>query len=367
MNHRTIVVAAFAVGTAARAAWYEEMKASADVRYRFEYIDEDGKDSRQRDRIRARLEVTAPVNKAVTLGLRLTTSEEANGEGDPLSGNTTLSNLGTKKGIFFDLAYVEWTPAVVPGLGVVAGKMSNPFLCVGDYLWDHDYTPEGIAARWSLGDEWKVRAAAAYHWIQERPADDDSMMLGGQLALVAPVADKASLTLGGSLFGFTELEGRPVLDWKDQNRPLGNHTRARIVDSQTNQVYATGFTTAEGFASLELDVGVPVVLFGSAAVNTDADEDNTGWMAGIKVGRLSRPGSVQLSYDYRRLEADVSPGAFTDSDSFDGGTDAQGHKFQVVVQAIKNVQAAVTYFHDEKHLDDPRDYHRLQVGFMARF
>ncbi len=367
MHHRTILAATLAAGAAAHAAWYEQMKPSADVRYRFEYIDEEGKEPRQHDRIRARLGVTAPVNDEVTLGLRLTTAEQVNGEGDPISGNKTLSNFGTKKGFFLDLAYFEWAPAAVPGLGVIAGKMNNPFICVGDYLWDHDYTPEGIAAKWSLGDEWKIRAAGAYHWIQERPGDDDSMMLGGQLALVAPVADKASLTLGGTLYGFTEMEGRPVLDWKYQNRAYGNHTRARITDSQTNQVYATGFTTVEGFAAVELDVGVPVVVFGSAAVNSDADEDNTGWMAGIKVGRLSKPGDLQIGYDYRRLEPDVTPGAFTDSDSFGGGTDAQGHKFQIAVQALKNVQASVTYFLDEKHLDDPRDYHRLQVDFVAKF
>jgi len=362
-----MMILAIATATASKAAWYEELKLSADLRYRFEYIDEEGKSSRERDRIRARLGLTAPVNEEVTLGLRLTTAEQVNGEGDPISGNKTLSNMGTKKGFFLDLAYFAWAPSAVPGLNVVAGKMNNPFICVGDYLWDHDYTPEGIAVRYSVGDEWKILANGAYHWIQERSADDDSMMLGGQLALVAPMGGRASLTVGGSLYGFTEMEGRPLLDWTQENRAYGNHTRTLVRGTETNKVYASGFTTAEGFVALELDVGLPVVLFGSAAANTDADDDNTGWMAGLKIGRLSKPGSVQVGYDYRRLEADVAPGAFTDSDSFGGGTDAQGHKFQVAVQAMKNLQASVTYFLNEKRLDDPHDYHRLQVDFMAKF
>lgn len=363
----TMMCIAIAVSSSATAAWYDELKPSADLRYRFEYIDEEGRPSQQRDRIRARVGVSAPVNEEVTLGLRLTTAEQVNGEGDPLSGNKTLSNFGTKKGFFLDLAYFDWTPSAVRGLNLIAGKMNNPFICVGDYLWDHDYTPEGIAMRGNFGSDWKVLANAAYHWLQERSSDDDSMMLGGQLAFVAPISDSASLTLGGSVYGFTEMEGRQVFDWKRQNSAYGNSTRTFVKENQTNQLYATGFTTTEGFASIQLDLGLPVTLFGSAAINAEADDNNTGWMAGGKIGRLSKPGSVQIAYDYRRLHSDVMPGAFTDSDSFGGGTDAQGHKFQIAVQAMKNLQASVTYFLSEKRLKDPHDYHRLQVDFMAKF
>ncbi|MCX7819778.1 MAG: putative porin [Kiritimatiellae bacterium] len=367
MRSPGVVLYGFLAAASTRAAWYDSIQPSADLRYRIEYIDEQHKEPRQSDRVRARVGFTAPAHEEVTLGLRLTTAEQVNGEGDPISGNKALSNFGTKKGIFLDLAYLEWTPSKIPGLKLTGGKMINPFLCVGDYLWDMDYTPEGIAANWSLGEQWKLLANAAYHWIQERPADEDSKMLGGQLALSGPVAEPITVTAGGTVYGFTEMQDRPVLDWRQQNRPYGNTTRTRLNGTQSNQVYATGFTTVEGFALVKWDSSVPVAAFAAAAVNTETDEHNTGWMAGVRIGRLAKPGSIQLGYDYRRLEADVSPGAFADSDSFGGGTDAQGHRLQLAVQLLKNVQGAITYYLNEKHLADPHDYHRLQVDFMAKF
>lgn len=360
-------MALLAAAASARAAWYEDLKLSADIRYRFEYIEEEGKHDRERDRIRVRLGVAGPLGDEASFGIRLTTAESKNGVGDPISGNQSLKDFESKKGVFFDLAYFDWKPAALPGLKLTAGKMSNPFIRVNDYLWDNDYTPEGLALNWSVGEDIRVIANAGYHWIQERSGDDDSMMLGGQIAFVAALGGGASLTVGGSLYTFTETKGRPVFDWQNSNNAYGNSTYAVVDGAATNPVYATDFRTAEGFAALTLDVGVPVTVFGSYAVNTEADRDDTGYSAGVKIGQLKAPGSVMGGYDYRWLEKDVTPGAFADSDSFGGGTDARGHKLHVAVQVLKNVQASVSLFLDEKKLSDPRDYTRLQVDLMAKF
>ncbi len=360
------IVAASSTGRVT-AAWYETTKVSGDLRYRVEHVDEEGKDERYHHRIRLRLGLTAQPDDEFTVGLRLTTSEQAQGEGDPISGNMTLKNFGTKKPIFLDLAYIEWQPKELPGLVVMGGKTRNPFYTVGDYLWDHDYTPEGLAANWTLGKDWQLGASAAYHWIQERKADDDSMMYGGQLRFSGPLIPKTRWVIGGSVFSFTEMEGRPVLDWQGTGKSYGNSIRTVVSGETTNTVYATGFNTAEGFAALQFDLALPIEVYGAWAVNTDADQDDTGYIAGVSVGRLSKPGSVQVGYNYRRLEKDVFPGAFTDSDSFGGGTDAQGHRFSIAVQLTKAAQASVTYFLDEKHLDDPHDYRRLQVDLIAKF
>ena len=78
--------------------WTEHVKLKGDLRYRYEYIDDDRKtNERHRNRIRARLGVDAEVLPILDLHFQLSTAEEvdANGhdEGDPVSGNQTLTNV----------------------------------------------------------------------------------------------------------------------------------------------------------------------------------------------------------------------------------------------------------------------------------
>jgi len=352
----------------ARAAWFDTTEVKGDLRYRFEYIDEEGRDDRYRDRIRARLGVSSKVNDEVKLTLQLSTAESnGDGEGDPISGNQSLKNFGTRKGIYLDLACFDWRPAALPGLSLSAGKTKNPFICVGDYLWDSDYNPEGIGLNYALGGDVQFVANGGYHWIQERSADDDSMMYGGQLALNVKAGDMSTVTFGGSYYGFTEVEGRQVFDWQGEERSYGNSTVNLIDGTTTNKAYANGFGTAEGFVQVAFDVAIPITVFGSYAVNGEADADDTGFMAGIKLGSAKEPGTFEFGYDYRRLEANVFPGAFTDSDSFGGGTDAQGHRFKAAYQIHKNFQSAVSFFLNEKKISNPHDYNRLQVDLIAKF
>ncbi len=362
------ILAAMASGVPlAHAAWFDNTEVKGDLRYRGEYIDEEGKDDRYRERIRARLGVSSKVNDEVKLALQLTTAESKNGEGDPISGNQSLKNFGTRKGIFFDQAYFDWKPAALPGLTLSAGKTKNPFFAVGDYLWDSDYNPEGLGLNYAVGGDVQLLANGGYHWIQERSADDDSMMYGGQLALNIKAGDMTAITFGGSYYGFTETDGAQVFDWQSSNNGYGNGTRNVVDGTTTNKVYANGFGTAEGFVQVAFDLGIPVTVFGSYSVNGEADDDDTGYMAGIKLGQAKEPGSFEFGYDYRKLEKNVFPGAFTDSDSFGGGTDAQGHRFKAAYQILKNFQSAVTFFLNEKKLADSHDYNRLQVDLIAKF
>ena len=61
---------------------------------------------------------------------------------------------------------------------------------------------------------------------------------------------------------------------------------------------------------------------------------------------------------------------FTDSDRWGGGTDGRGHKVYGKYQIMKNLQAGVAYFVDEKTISAPaktKDYDRLQVDLVASF
>jgi hypothetical protein len=363
---RTVFIIEAAMVWAAQGAWHDNLQPSLDLRYRVEYTENDTT-TQQRDRIRIRLGVVAPVNDQVNLGVRVTTSESKGGEGNPLSHNQTLSNFGTKKALFLDLAYFDWKPEQFPGLQLTAGKMNQPFICVNDHLWDNDYTPEGVALQWESGDSWKVYVNAACTWLQERANDDDSKLFGGQIAVVSPLVDHVVFTLGVSVYQFTEVEGHPVFDWAKENRNLGNSVRTVVDPNATNVVYATDFLPLEGFGSLKFEWHWPVTIFGAWVQNPEADEDNQGWTVGFRVGQLWKPGSVQFGYDYRRLERDVTVGAFTDADSFGGGTDGHSHRLALAVQVLKNFQMSAQYFIGERRLDDPKDYQRFQFDVLAKF
>ena len=58
-----------------------------DLRNRFEFIDQDGKEARERFRIRARLALKAMVNENADVHARL-----ASGGSDPVSANQTLGD-----------------------------------------------------------------------------------------------------------------------------------------------------------------------------------------------------------------------------------------------------------------------------------
>ena len=96
-------------------------------------INEEGKDNRQRDRIRARFGVFPRVNSEVDVGIQLSTDEASKvGVGDPISGNQTLTDEGSKKGVYLDLAYFDWHPELLKGFSLQAGKTKNPFIQVAD-------------------------------------------------------------------------------------------------------------------------------------------------------------------------------------------------------------------------------------------
>src|SRR5436190_533516 len=73
--------------------------------------------------------------------------------GDPISSNVTLMDNGSKKFVFIDLAYAKWREVQSDRLNatLTLGKMENP-LVTSDIVFDHDYTPEGMAQQVT----WKI-------------------------------------------------------------------------------------------------------------------------------------------------------------------------------------------------------------------
>lgn len=383
------MVTVIAGGSGVRAqSWTEQVTVKGDLRYRYEVIDDETRsDTRQRDRIRLRLGVEGKANDRIRVISQVATgSEDAKtSKEEAQSSNQTLGETFGGKDIFVDLAYVDW--ALRPDqLKVMGGKMRNPFVCVGDLIWDSDVNPEGLAAAATVeAGPATWFANGGYFWLYEyapsargKPkAWRDIRLYGAQLGGKFQIVENVYLRLGGSYYLYDQLKGasvadldyRGIADDPSKQSAYGNSTR-RVVDGEkTNLVYACDFGIGEGFAEIGIWVGIPIVVFGQYVVNTEADDDDTGFLAGIGVGKAKNPRTWELNYAYGELEKDAVFGHLTDSDRWDGGTDGRGHKIQGRYQIARNWQLSLTYFVNEKRIssNEPTDYTRLQADLVASF
>ncbi|MFH1893123.1 MAG: putative porin [Candidatus Zixiibacteriota bacterium] len=338
--------------------WWENVKVKGDLRYRHEMIDQEGKDVRNRQRIRGRIGISGQVNPNIKVGVQLAT-----GSSDPVSTNQTLGDGFSSKSIVLDLAYFTMTHKAVPGLTVTAGKFKNPFFLPGEseLIWDSDFNPEGGTASYEYSeDKLKIALIGAGLYAEERSSDGDSWIGAGQgVAELALNDGKSNVAAGGGFFHYGNLKGfEPLFD----GEPKGNS-----VDSVDR--LANGYDLIELFAQVETKLDdIPVTVMGDYVTNTAADSLKTGWLIGCHVGKLKDPGSWAFRYNYRELKKDAVIGTFTDSDFRGGGTDAKGHELVGSVQVMKNAAFGATYFINTVGLDAAKsDYSKLQVDLQLKF
>ena len=112
---------------------------------------------------------------------------------------------------------------------------------------------------------------------------------------------------------------------------------------------------------------MPVTVMADYVTNTAADSLNTGWLAGIMIGKTKKAGSWDFRYIYRELKKDAVLGLFTDSDFRGGGTDGKGHEVGASFQLMEKTTFAVTYFYNEIGFENSLDFQRLQVDLKFKF
>ena len=336
------------------ATWEDKIQWHGDFRYRFENIDNDRTDEdRNRNRLRARIGMTAQVADDIKAGVAL-----ASGSDDPVSSNQTLGGGGSSKGINLDMAYIDWTFA--ENLHLIAGKTKNPFYKVGKngLIWDGDYRPEGAHISYDNGTIWAV---AGYHFLEsdnKGGTKDAEEMMGLQVGYKGALADNMKVKVGASYF-YIPVEGSTSFVDGDF---FGN--------SDVGGVHEFDYEVVELFAELNTKIaGIKTTFFADYVKNSDADED-TGFSLGVKVGKAKNKGDWQFGYTYEDLEADAVYAAFADSDFGGGGTDVKGHKLNVAYAFSKNTSLSVTYF-DNEYGDFTRteelDFNRLQVDVKTKF
>ncbi|AQA18830.1 hypothetical protein BST95_11860 [Halioglobus japonicus] len=328
-------------------AWAEKLFWKGDFRYRYEDIDDGGND-RQRSRIRARAELGANVSDAITVGLGIAT-----GGDDPVSTNQTLGGGGSTKDVRLDKAYFRYQPNE---FWLSGGKVSNPFYnpAKSGLIWDGDYRPEGLFAGYE-GKHFFANASYSHLESDTRNGLDESFW-GAQIG-----SEFGPVTVAAGYLDFP-IKGLPAFY---DDALFGNSA-----DEMGNYLYNYELVFVGADASFNIG-DMPLSVYGDVVQNRDADDFDTGYIVGAKLGKAKAQGTWQLQYQYQDLEADATVGLLTDSDFMGGGTDGKGHKFSGAYTIVDKWVLGFTYFDGEKCTDslkcDVRDYDRLMIDAKFKY
>lgn len=339
-------------------SWAERMRWNGDFRYRYENIQTEGEEDRNRSRIRARAHLEADVTPTVQVGFGLATGGE-----DPVSANQTIGGGGSKKEINLDLAYFDWSG--LADTHVLGGKFEN-YLVRPDkngLLWDGDWRPEGLGIAWNNG---RFFAHGLGTWLEGDSRNGTEFAWVAQAGMNIAFGDSGNLLFGAGYNLFDIAGATPV--YGDPDDFYGN---SYVTDPVTGDlVFAYDYRQVQAFAEYAFRLGgQPVVLFADYVVNTEADENDTGYLFGARYGSAKARGTWDLGWFYEKLEADAVVGLLTDSDFGGGGTDSKGHVFSGTYAFHDNWNFKLTYFLNEIELasDDPRDFDRLMLDLNFKY
>ncbi|MDD5141475.1 MAG: putative porin [Verrucomicrobiales bacterium] len=347
--------------------WVTAYKFSGDFRGRYDEVasTDSNPNFNQRNRFRYRLRAGLVVSMqgGLETGFSLTTADPAKGNefnnaGNPLSGNSTMQDNGTKTGIYIDTAYGKWTPLNSDGwfLSTIIGKMINP-LQFTPMVFDPDWTPEGAAlqAGYTLNDQHSIMVTGvAFVEDQEVNGNDIGSvrapgLFGGQAAWAANWTQKLATSLG--LGGYTLINPQNLTT---ANVPYINQGNTRVFSvtplPNGSYVLANNYSpiVADASATYKLDsfplyTGAFPIKVAAEYINNVANmqnnDHNQGYWLGVTFGKSGTKGTWDISYRYEYLEADATYDQLTDDDNgayyqnaptggavgYFGGTNVKGH------------------------------------------
>jgi len=354
------------------ADWVSALKFSGDFRGRYEWISPNSvavpsNIDRQRFRYRLRFGVVASLMDDFEAGFRLTSGQAATGNtsgGDPISGNTTFSGNGSKKFVYFDQAYGKWSPLHAAGWNgnLTIGKMENPFL-FSDMVFDPDYTPEGAASSisYAFNDRQSLKITGAGFLLNELPGSvHDTYLVAGQLRWDAKWTPKLQSSLGFAALTIQNGQNANTAALPNQN--VGN---TRLTANPDLLAYSYHPLVADAAVTYTLDSfplyngAFPIKAFGDYIRNPSAPTDrNTGWSAGLTLGKSGKKGLWDLTYRYKHLQSDAWFEELADSDTgafyptapvggaagYGSGTNIKGHVIKLSYSPFDSFTLGATCF-----------------------
>lgn len=403
--------------------WVSALKFNGDVRGRYEsfYFENPAGSERHRFRYRLRFGVTANLFDNFEVGLRLTSSEAASGGGsggDPISGNTTFQDNGSKKFVYLDLAYAKWNAINDSDwmLTTMVGKIENPFV-FSDMVFDGDYTPEGAAIQLThhFNSQHSARLNAGLFAIDEISGSSlDPYWFGGQLRFESKWDTKWSSSFGVAALavaneeflnanrsaGFGGTGGTSIVGvttWTVPNQNGGNSRSGLSGTTGTggnltadfNPIIVDGAVTYTLESFWHYKAPFPIRLAGEYMHNPAARIQNDAWSVGVTFGKSGKKGLWDLSYRYKHLEGDAWFEEFVDSDfgafyqsgtgslrsaggsGYIAGTNIRGHIVKAGYSPFDSVTLGITAFITELIQPNPAGSKsgstRLQMDAVWKF
>lgn len=321
--------------------WALNTEIHGDIRYRYENTEVDGGNTKDRQRVRARIGAFGRVNDYVDYGVRFATGGDS-----ATSANETLGDKFEKDDAYFDLYYLDIHPDQFKGAHVLLGKMKKPWMKGSGLIWDGDMNPEGIAAQYSRAFENTTLYTSAGSFVLQDNKGDDTQLWSAQAAFETKM-EAATVVAGASLYRAEN---------PDQGGVPGGFNSA---DTEFNMI--------EGFGAVSTKVGnLPVKVHGQYVVNTEAElSDDTAYLLGVVLGKAKAPGSWEIGYNWRDTGRDAVMDAFNDSDFAGGDTGSYGHQLKAKYQISRNFQGGATYFMAVN--GDGKNEDMFQLDLMFKF
>ncbi len=326
--------------------WTEKVKVKGDIRTRYQFESEDGKDGRSRGRLRYRLGVIAkPIsNWEVGAGF-------ASGNSDPRSSNQTMEDAFSTKGIQLDYAYVQYKYGKT-GFKAVAGKFKRKkyLWAPTDVMWDGDVNPEGVAIRFApkKGLLWLNAGMLVLEEDNTSTGSDhDSHMGYGQIGTKFKSRNMYG-KLAGTVYTFGKMKAAGSSDYTGAG--------------ETNTDNNLGSFNLAGELGTKIGGG-KLALVGEYINNyeTNTNED-TAWSAGFKY----KIGKLKMEYLYVDVDHNAVPDFLPDSDRFGGDTGIKGHEIAVGYKINKHVSVGIDYYATEDPIKNV-DQDLLQLDLNVEF
>jgi hypothetical protein len=394
------------------ADWVTSLRLNGDFRGRIEHFNAKGDDTddifkdRTRFRYRLRLGVVANLFDNFEAGLRLSSSEPASGGpagGDPISGNTTMQDNGSRKFIYVDLAYGKWTmlnnSALFSALSV--GKIANPFV-FSDMVFDGDYNPEGFADQiaFHLSDAHDLKLNLGLFSLDEIGADsDDPFMAGAQIRFDSKWSPHLITSVGVGMLGIANdeaLDSSAAGVWTVPNQNGGN-TRVTAPDAPPGRINQLAYNMNPIIADVAITYNLekffhynalfPITFAGDVMYNPAAPDEagNKAFSVGVTFGKAGKKGLWEVGYRYKYLGANSWWEEVVDSDfgalyqtalpgggsGYVAGTNVRGHIVSAGYSPADAFTFNVKYFATQLIRENPpgssSDMGRLQVDANWKF
>ena len=345
--------------------WLERISLFGDFRLRYENLNTDdfkGKstDSRERWRYRLRVGVRSIVNDDLMVAMRMASGADS----DPTSTNETMTNWFSEKSWGIDQAYAKYAPtALGRALTLWGGKHPNPFV-TSNIMWDGDIVPECFTANYVFNKKGAFQpfVTMAAMFVKESASDNP-----GDANLFVP---QAGFKFKTGPWGLTAATSYYNWDNFSKNGNYPTDLRGNVAKSNKD---LADFGVWDVYAKVEYKLPSKVVLSGRGHYMVNTKEDLTGAAAGkdkgYDVGVGLKYDRFGFSADYKVIEANATPGYFSDSDF--GHNNRKGFVLSGKYKIFDYTTAQLTYYNskaeDDKLIGAKADYQMIHADLIFEF